>query len=177
MTNRWNSTFSVKQPKPRKRVQNALKRRITRKKGMSRQRLDTVGKLRKTLWELCKQITRAKYRNKDGTFNCFTCGRLIDNDSKAQTGHLIPSSVGGASLRHHLDNLRIQDYFCNINAGGNGAIYYRNLCTEIGQERVDALFALKGQTVKADRIFYAKKITEYQELLKVLQSEVLLHER
>lgn len=168
MTNRWNSSFKVKQPKPRKRVQNAPQRPTVRSRGLRKQRLDTIGKLKRDLWELCKLITRAKYRNKDGTFNCFTCGRLIDNDAKAQTGHFIPSSVGGALLRYELRQLRIQDYFCNINLGGNGSEFYKRLLAEIGQEEIDSLFTLKGISVKADRIWYANKISEYQELLKVL---------
>lgn len=172
--NRWNSTFKSKPTVPLKRSRIAPGARKGKKPRMARHRLDTVGKLKKQLWELCKQITRAKYRNKDGTFNCFTCSRLIDNDAKAQTGHCIPSASGGALLRYHLDNLRIQDYYCNINLGGNGSAFFRNLILELGTEKVETLFKLRGQTVKADRLFYANKISEYQELLKVLQSKVLL---
>lgn len=120
--------------------------------------------LKARLWELCKQITRKRYILPNGTWNCFTCDRLIDEPAKAHTGHGIASSVGGGLLRYHLDNLRIQDYFCNINVGGNGGEFYRRLVIEIGQERVDELYRLKQQTVKVDRQFLEEKIKEYEKL-------------
>ncbi len=122
-------------------------------------------KLKEELWNLCKQIVRKRYKLKSGDWRCYTCDRLIDEPSKAHTGHGIPSAVGGASLRYHLDNLRVQDYYCNINLGGNGAEFYRRLVAEIGQERVDELYKLKQKTVKADRIWYSNMIDSYTQLL------------
>ena len=124
----------------------------------------TVKTLKKKLWELCKQIIRKKYQKKDGTWNCFTCGRLIDEPAKAQTGHFIPSGSCGAYLRYDLRNLRIQDYFCNINLGGNGSEFYRKMVEEVGQKEVDKLFQDKNKVIKADIIFYANKINEYQKI-------------
>lgn len=124
----------------------------------------TPAQLKKKLWELCKQITRARYQKSDGTWNCFTCGRLIDDPAKAQTGHFIASGTCGAFLRYDLRNLRIQDYYCNINLGGNGSSFYRNLVEEEGQEYVDQLFRDKQKVIKADVIFYQSKIDEYEQL-------------
>lgn len=140
----------------------ALPKRSKRPKAKSKGKSLRI--LSKKLWELCKAITRARYVNKDGTWNCFTCGSRIDEPSKAQTGHFIHSSIGGIELRYNLDNLRIQDYRCNINLGGNGSAYYLNLLNEIGQERIDALFKLKFSLSKADELWYTKKIAEYQKL-------------
>lgn len=128
----------------------------------------TLKKLKATLWELCKQITRKRYKKENGTWHCYTCDRLIDAPEKAQTGHGIPSSVGGVLLRYHLNNLRVQDYFCNINLGGNGGEFYRRLVLEIGQEEVDKIYALKSQSVKADVLFFEQKIAEYTEILESL---------
>ncbi len=128
-------------------------------------RKPNLKKLKLELWELCKQITRKKYQNANGTWHCYTCGRLIDAPAKAQTGHGIPSSTGGVLLRYHLNNLRIQDYFCNINLGGNGAEFYRRLIDEIGQKEVDALYILKTKTAKGDTLFFEEKIKEYRKLL------------
>lgn len=121
-------------------------------------------KLREELWNECKRITRARYQREDGMWNCFTCGRLIDEPSKAQTGHFIPSSTCGAYLRYDLRNLRIQDYFCNINLGGNGSAFYKALVEENGQDFVDQLFRDKHATIKADSWWYQGKIDEYKEL-------------
>lgn len=109
----------------------------------------TPKKLQDKLWEECKRIMRAKYLTQNGYWFCFTCNRLIDEPAKAQTGHFIASSICGAFLRYDLRNLRIQCYNCNINAGGNGAAYYKNLVTEEGQEYVDQLFRDKQKVVKA----------------------------
>lgn len=120
--------------------------------------------LKNKLWAECKRIIRSRYANPDGTWNCFTCGRHIDAPHKAQTGHFIASSICGANLRYDLRNLRIQDYFCNINLGGNGAEYYKRLVETEGQEYVDQLFADKNVTIKADTQWYLDKIEEYKKL-------------
>ena len=122
-------------------------------------------KLREKLWELCKQIIRKRYINKDGTWNCFTCGKRIDEPAKAQTGHFIPSAAGGAFLRYELRNLRIQDYYCNINLGGNGTEFYKRLVEAEGQEYVDQLFRDKQKIIKADIIWLQSKLTEYEKLI------------
>lgn len=127
----------------------------------------TVTILKKKLWELCKQLIREKYKNENGTWNCFTCGRLIDEPYKAQTGHFLASSVCGAYLRYDLRNLRIQDYFCNINVGGNSAVFYQKLVEENGQEYVDKLFKDKQKIIKADIIWFQSKIDEYEKLSTV----------
>ena len=126
-------------------------------------------KLKEKLWELCKQITRKRYQNSNGTWNCYTCDRLIDEPSKAQTGHFIPSGTCGAFLRFDLRNLRIQDYYCNINLGGNGTEYYRRMVEEVGQEAVDQLFRDKNKIVKAGKHFYQTLIDKYTKNMDEVQ--------
>jgi hypothetical protein len=125
-------------------------------------------KLKAEVWELCKQITRKTYVKPDGTFNCYTCGRLIDIPAKAHTGHFRPSSTCGALLRHDIRNLRIQDYYCNINLGGHGSEYYVRMVAEKGQEHVDQILADETKTIKADVHFYQGLKDKYTELLKTL---------
>lgn len=127
---------------------------------LKRSRTDIIGKLKKMLWEACKVVVRAKYGHPDGTFTCYTCDKTLLKPQDAQTGHFIASSVGGISLRYNLDNLRIQCYTCNIHLGGNGAEFYRRLVLEVGQEKVDSLFEIKKQIVKADRIWYENAIAD-----------------
>lgn len=124
-----------------------------------------VKKLKVKLWELCKQIVRKTYIKEDGTWDCFTCGKHIDIPAKAQTGHFIPSASGGAFLRYDLRNLRIQCYHCNINLGGNGSFYYKNLVEEKGQYYVDQIFIDKHKTIKADWVWFEAKIEEYKDIL------------
>lgn len=138
---------------------------------LKRKAKTNIKKLKDRLWELCKQIVRIKYKNKDGTWNCYTCGKLIDIPAKAQTGHFIASATCGAFLRYDLRNLRIQDYFCNINLGGNGAVFYKNLVEEKGQGYVDELFRDKNVIIKADEFWYLEKIEEYEDILKKLSTD------
>lgn len=118
-------------------------------------------KLKAKLWELCKQIIRVRYGN-----TCYTCKKSGLVGSSWQTGHFIPSAVGGASLRYDLRNLRPQCYRCNIDLSGNGAIFYRLLAAEHGQQYVDELFQEKQKTVKADVTFYQNLIDEYTDILQ-----------
>lgn len=123
----------------------------------------SIGKLYKKLWVECRRIIRKKYQNEDGTWNCYTCDRLLDEPSKAQTGHFIPSGSCGAFLRADLRNLRIQCYHCNINLGGSGAEFYRRMVKEMGQKHVDQLFKDKQKTVKAYD-HYLKLLEDYGKL-------------
>ena len=93
---------------------------------------------------------------------CFTCGKPISGSNR-QLGHFIPNSVGGALLRYDLNNLRLQCYYCNINLGGNGAVFYAKLLQEKGQKHIDTLFQLKVQTTKA-LTHYLKLLEEYRKL-------------
>lgn len=124
---------------------------------------ESVTALKKKLWEECKRIVRAKYI-KDGHYYCFTCDKRIDNLSSVHTAHFIPSASCGAYLRYDLRNLRICCYFCNVNLGGNGAMYYKKLLETEGQEYVDQLFKDKNVTIKADAHWYKEKIEEYKQI-------------
>lgn len=129
----------------------------------------TPAKLKKELWELCKNITREIYRRNDGNFTCFTCGRTIVSNNDAHTSHFIPSATCGAYLRYDLRNLRVCCRYCNIWLGGNGSAFYKNLVAEVGQKEVDKIFVDKNKIIKADIIFYQSKIDEYKERLRNLE--------
>ena len=132
-------------------------------------RIPSIKKLKETLWELCKQITRLHCIKDDGTWRCYTCDKFIGEPGSAHTGHMIPSSTAGVEIRYHLDNLRVQDYDCNINKGGSGAEFHRRLIKEIGKKRVDFLFYLKNHPIQADSTWYLNKISEYTAILNKLK--------
>lgn len=138
----------------------STKTKIVKKK----RSMGQIKRFKTILWELCKQITRLKYGNK-----CYTCGKLGLEGSGWQTGHFIASSVGGVSLRYNLRNLRPQCYYCNINLGGNGSFFYKNLVEREGQQYVDQIFQDKQRIIKADEIWFKDKIQEYTLLLQDMQ--------
>ena len=135
--------FKKKPTKPLKRTKL--------KKGKS-----DIRKIQDLLWQECRRIILTRYE-RNGKHYCFTCDKEVSGSNR-QLGHFIPNSVGGALLRYNLDNLRIQCYYDNINLGGNGSEFYRRLVKENGEEFVEKLFALKGQTTKA--IDYYKMLLE-----------------
>jgi 5-methylcytosine-specific restriction endonuclease McrA len=120
----------------------------------------TPKQLKTKLWELCKRACREQYGN-----TCYTCGKTGLEGSGWHTGHFIPSSTCGASLRYDLRNLRPQCYNCNINAGGQGAIFYKRMVEREGQAYVDKIFQDKQKTVKCDILFLQGLIREYEDLL------------
>ena len=133
--------------------------------------------LKDKLWELCKTIIRKR----DGKV-CFICGKKGLSGAGWHTGHFIPSSTCGAYLRFDLRNLHSSCYYCNINLGGNGAMFYKRLVEVYGQEFVDRIFQDKQVYAKVDKIFYENKIEEYKKYAKLSKAKLIkltkiFHER
>lgn len=121
-----------------------------------------ISKIQRTLWQLCKEIIRKIHGP-----TCYTCGRTGLIGSNWHTGHLWPKAALGAYLKYDLRVLRSQCYNCNINLGGNGAVFYSKMLQEIGPEKMAELEADKQKSVKAYD-HYVKLIEDYQNLLKEL---------
>ena len=121
-----------------------------------------IAKIQRELWELCKQNIRKKYGNE-----CYTCGKKGLSGSNWQTGHMIPKSTCGAYLKYDLRNLRPQFYHCNINLGGNGAIFAKNMIVREGQEYVDSIFMDRMIIIKA-LDYYTMLIEKYKLILEEL---------
>lgn len=154
--NQWNSTF---QQKPRKALKRS-KRPLKRTK-LAKVRKDTVGKLKAKLWQLCRELIFKKYGS-----DCYTCGAVGLTGSNRHLGHFISKSVCSATLAYSLDNLRPQCYRCNIHLSGNWIAYEAHLI----RDGIDVA-ALKQRNydtkgLQYDRLFYERKIAEYEILLK-----------
>ena len=127
-----------------------------------RKRTSPLAKLKKQLWQLCREITIKR----DGS-DCYTCPSKNLEGSSRQLGHFISSSICSTELRYDLKNLRIQCYACNIHKSGNWLAYENRLIREHGADYVASLKArneeTKGLMYRED--WYENKIAEYQELL------------
>lgn len=123
-----------------------------------------ISLIQRKLWELCKQIIRKKYGN-----ICYTCGATGLEGGNWHTSHFIPKASCGAYLKYDLRNLRPSCYHCNINLGGNGSSFYRELVRKEGQDYVDILFKDKQVTVNAYD-HYSKLLIEYQDILDKLST-------
>lgn len=121
----------------------------------------------KKLWELCKQITRARYITPQGFWNCYTCDVLITLQCLAHTGHCFRSGSSGILLRYELDNLRVQCETCNIEKDGNFEEFKRRLRIEIGVERVAEMerMSWRPHRIFNHEMWYSEKIEEYSRIL------------
>ncbi len=145
------------------RKHNTLKRSTTGKLGGKKRKVKSpLSKLKKQLWQLCREITIKR----DGS-DCFTCPSKALEGSNRQLGHFISSSICSTELRYDLNNLRIQCYSCNINKSGNWLAYENRLLKENGEDFVKELKArnelTKGRMYRED--FYIQKIAEYTSIL------------
>ena len=114
-----------------------------------------VSILKRKLWTLVSK--RIKERDK---YICYTSKKKVEG-SNAHCGHGLPSSVCGGRLRYHPKNLHCQSYNENINAGGNGVIYYQEQVKQYGQEAVNKLYLLRDRFIKVDVIFILNLIDLY----------------
>lgn len=128
-------------------------------------KMRAIKSVQKELWDLCKTIIRKKYGN-----TCFTCGARNLSGVNWHTGHFIPKGASGAFLKYDLRNLRPQCFHCNINLGGNGTMFYKNMMFIEGAQFVDALFSDKNKIVPKPIFFYLELIDKYKEYLKTNRS-------
>lgn len=140
-----------------------LKRKTPLRRGtkrLAKQRLDSIGKLKKQLWQLCRAIIISKYGS-----HCYTCPARELVGSNRHVGHFISSSVCSTELRYSLDNLRPQCYACNIHRSGNWPAFEAHLKAD-GID-VEDLKRRNEKTKyrKYDVVWYRGKIAEYQALL------------
>ena len=135
--------------------------------GKPRKETVSISILKRRLWELCKQIIRAEYGQGNGTWICYTSGKLIIDPRDAHTGHFIHSSLCSVELRYDLKNLRIQSYDQNINKNGNTLQFEDNLIRDHGQEYVDELKSRNKATkgLNYGRDWYEKQIAIYTALV------------
>ncbi len=132
-----------------------IKRRLGLKR--KRRKKGDLTKLKDQLWQLCRQITKAKYGN-----TCFTCKKVIEKG--IHLGHFITSSTCSVEMRYELQNLRLQCYHDNINLSGNWVVFERELIAEgVDVEALKARnAATKGMVYPLS--WFASKIEEYEKL-------------
>lgn len=127
-----------------------------------RRKKGELAKLKIKLWDLCREITRARYGN-----SCYTCPKKGLAGGNWQTGHYVTSSTCSVEVRYDLRNLRPQCYHCNINLSGNPHQYRENLVRDEGIEYVEELWernkATKGKVYPTQ--WFHDKIAEYSILV------------
>lgn len=149
--------FKNKPRKPLKKTPFKRKPAVKKKK-TSKQ--PSIRILKDRLWKECRRIIFKRYGN-----TCFTCGATDLAGSNLQLGHFIPSSICSAEMRYSLDNLRPQDFRCNIHLSGNWPAYEAHLKRDgIDVEELKQRNELtKGK--QYDSEWYLNKIEEYRNMI------------
>jgi hypothetical protein len=111
---------------------------------LKKQSKDSISKLQRDLWELCKQIIRVQYPNV-----CYTCGQKNLEGKNWHTGHMWAKASLGAYMKYDLRVLRPQCYSCNVNKGGMGADFYSNMLRENGKKYMEKLTQDRQVEVRA----------------------------
>lgn len=96
---------------------------------------------------------------------CVICGKTGLEGSGWHTGHFIPRSTCGAFLKYDLRNIHSSCYNCNINLGGNGALFMVALEKKYGREYVDGILRDRSSIIKAYD-HYQNLIEEYKKILE-----------
>ena len=140
----------------RRRSNNPANIALRKKKAKA----ETITKIKKRLWQLCRQITI----NRHGR-DCYTCNNRGLSGSNLHTGHFISSSVCSTELRYDLTNLRPQCYRCNIHLSGNWPAFEAHLIRD-GID-VEALKRRNEDTkgLQYGRFWLLQKISEYEKLI------------
>jgi len=131
----------------------ALFKKVKPKVKKKRRKKTDRQKLEDQVWELCKQVTRKRYQNHDGTWTCYTSGSVIDNPKDCHTGHGKPFGALSLKYKYDLRNLRPQSYHANINLGGMSDIFIAKL-----EREKEGLAFLKEACVKIDGRWEIKRI-------------------
>lgn len=114
----------------------------------------TAGWYKKEFWTIFSRFIRLRDKG-----ICFTCG-LEKPWKTMQAGHMIPRASGGLSLYFDELNVHCQCYRCNINLGGNGAVYAKKFIEKYGQEEFDRILWDKDNGFKKFSIDEYKELTE-----------------
>lgn len=121
----------------------------------------TLGWYKKKFWTVFSKYIRERDNN-----ICFTCGKKCEGKG-SHAGHMIPKASGGLSLYFHEKNVHCQCFNCNINLGGNGAIYAMKFIQKYGQEEFDEIIRLKNQGYKK------YTIEDYKNLIKKYEKNLI----
>jgi hypothetical protein len=124
-------------------------------------------KAKKRAWDTVSRYVRLLL-TKNGAGKCYTCEAWHDIHN-LDAGHFV--TIGDASTRYHLDNIRLQCVKCNRFQQGVHHIFRDQLISELGLQRVETLEAL-ARTPGDDSISHHNAIyEEFKVKLRDLERE------
>jgi hypothetical protein len=139
-----------------------------RRTRLSKKSKTPVAKVKEKLWESVRDLIRKRDGNK-----CFICGKEGLAGANWHGGHFIASAICGMYLRYDVRNVHSSCYYCNINLGGNGSVFYHRLVEEYGQDWVNKLFVDKQKTVKWGIPELEQLTAFYQDAIKLTPKKLI----
>jgi len=122
--------------------------------------------LKRKLDSVFSEWTRRSCSNSRGLAACVTCGK-VRLWKHQQCGHFIPRLY--LAGRWNPDNCFVQCPLCNVFKHGNYPEFSAYLIRTFGAEKIDALLALKRETVKFTRADLQAKIDFYKAQIEALK--------
>lgn len=119
----------------------------------------TNKQLQDKIWIEVRRIIKNRYPDV-----CYTCGAKPLIGANRHTGHLISKKYLNAFLKYDLRVCRPQCYFCNIHAGGMGALFIENMREIEGDQYVENILFSLDVKVKPKEMwnFYNNLLEEYK---------------
>ena len=127
----------------------------------------TYGQLKKLLDKTFSEYVRKKFSNKDGTVNCYTCGKKYESYKKVQCGHFVSRQY--LATRWSEDNCRPQDWGCNGFGRGQTLDFEEHLQRDLGKKKVAELKKSRHKVIKLYPIDLEKMIEKFKNKLKTLE--------
>lgn len=137
-----------------------------RRKKLAKKSKRKISVIQRDIWDQCKILIRTKYGH-----DCYTCPAKGLEGSNWHTGHMFPKASLGAYLKYDLRNLRPQCYNCNINNGGQGAVFIENMRRIEGNEYVDQIIKDKQISVQAYD-FYVELLEKYKKMTNNIEIDI-----
>lgn len=117
----------------------------------------TRSQLVKDLDTVFSRYYRQSQADSNGNVTCYTCGAVM-HWKESQTGHFF--TRGRQPTRWDEENVRIQDYRCNVALNGNYIIFTRKMLAEVGEQSLEEL---EFRSINGDKISTPdmKELIEY----------------
>jgi hypothetical protein len=142
----------------------AAKRRPRKKKRAPIQlEKKTLAQLRKKLWLVMSKALRARWKNEDGTTECYTCRTQIPEGGKVDCGHGWPKRKY-PGVYYDERNLRAQCVSCNMAGQGEQWAFFHRLIEEIGQAEFDLMSEWRYTDRPTRKEWYIREIRRWQSL-------------
>ena len=129
--------------------------------------MSDIRKWKKKVWAEVSRYVRLRYADHRGIVECYTCGVKKHWKNGMQAGHAF--SGRGNAILFELDVIRCQCYVCNCCNSGKLDVFTYKLRKELGNNRFEALYRLKG----TQRKFTVDELKELRDKFK-MKADVLL---